>query len=59
MSTKAVTVPRQMWYEEGKLRLTFTESWEVVPCLMKGHDIPQIIPFSIYLALKVELVDRD
>jgi len=59
MSTKAVTVPRQMWYREGKLRLTFPESWEVVPCLMKGHDIPQIIPFSIDPALNVGLVDGD
>jgi nickel-dependent lactate racemase len=50
MSTRAIAVPRQMWYEEGKLRLTFPESWEVVPCLMKGHDIPQITPKRIKAA---------
>jgi len=50
MSTKAVTVPRQMWYEEGKLRLTFPESWEVLPCLMNGHNVPHITPKRIKAA---------
>jgi len=50
MSAKAVTVPRQMWFEEGKLRLTFPESWEVVSCLMNGHNVPQITPKQIKAA---------
>jgi len=50
MSAKAVTVPKQMWFEEGKLRLTFPESWEVVPCLMNGHNAPQITQKQIKAA---------
>ncbi|UCH51431.1 MAG: DUF2088 domain-containing protein [Chloroflexota bacterium] len=50
MATKMVTVPRQIWYEEGKLQLTFPESWEVVPCLMNGHDASQITPEQIKTA---------
>jgi len=50
MTTKAVAVPKQMWYEEGELQLTFPESWEVVPCLMNGHDVPQITPEQIKAA---------
>ena len=37
MSLKSISVPRQMWYQEGELRLSFPESWDVVPCLMAGH----------------------
>jgi nickel-dependent lactate racemase len=50
MGTKTVTVPRQMWYEEGRWRLTFPESWEVVPCLMNGHNAPKITPKQIKAA---------
>jgi nickel-dependent lactate racemase len=50
MATKTITVPRQMWYEEGELQLTFPESWEVMPCLMNGHDAPQITPEQIKAA---------
>jgi len=50
MNAKTVVLPRQMWYEEGELQLTFPESWEVVPCLMNGHDIPQITPEQIKAA---------
>ena len=50
MATKTVTVPRQMWYGDGELQLTFPESWEVVPCLMNGHDAPQITPEQIKAA---------
>jgi nickel-dependent lactate racemase len=39
-----------MWFEEGKLRLTFPESWEVVSCLMNGHNVPQITPKQIKAA---------
>lgn len=42
MSTKVISVPRQMWYEEGELRLDFPDSWDMVPCLMKGHNAPYI-----------------
>jgi nickel-dependent lactate racemase len=38
MTNKTLMVPRQMWYAEDKLRLTFPESWELLPCLMRGHD---------------------
>jgi nickel-dependent lactate racemase len=31
-----------MWYHEGKSKLTFPEAWEVVPCLMNGHDVPRL-----------------
>jgi nickel-dependent lactate racemase len=50
MGTKAVAVHKQMWYEEGELQLTFPESWEVVPCLMNGHDALQITPEKIRAA---------
>lgn len=50
MATKTVTVPRQMWYDEEELQLTFPESWEVVPCLMNGHATPQLTPEQIKAA---------
>ena len=50
MGGKAITVPRQMWYKEGKLRLTFPESWEVVHCLMNGHKVPRITPKQVKAA---------
>ena len=50
MARKTVAVPRQMWYEEGELKLTFPDSWEVVPCLMNGHDVPQLTPEQIKAA---------
>src|SRR4030043_1596781 len=50
MATKTVTVPRQMWHGDGELQLTSPESWEVVPCLMNGHDAPQITPEQIKAA---------
>jgi nickel-dependent lactate racemase len=37
MVTRTVLIPRQMWFDEGKLRLTFPQSWEVVTCFMNGH----------------------
>lgn len=51
MSTKVISVPRQMWYEEGELQLEFPDSWEVVPCLMEGHNVPYITPEQIRGAL--------
>jgi nickel-dependent lactate racemase len=48
---KAVTVPRQIWYDEGKFRLTFPESWDVVPCLMNGHKAPRLTQKQIKSAL--------
>lgn len=51
MSAKAVSVPKQIWYEEGELPLEFPESWEVVPCLMQGHDAPRVTPEQIKAAL--------
>jgi len=39
-----------MWYEEGELQLAFPESWEVVPCLMQGHNAPRITPEQIKTA---------
>lgn len=50
MSTKTVALPRRMWYEEGELRLDFPESWEVVPCLMNGHNASQIASEKIRAA---------
>lgn len=50
MNAKTVVLPRQMWYEEGELQLTFPESWEVVPCLMSGHNVPQLTPEQIKAA---------
>jgi hypothetical protein len=35
MSTEAVTVPRQIWYEEQKLQLMLPESLEAVYCLVE------------------------
>jgi len=51
MTANTVTVPRQMWHEEGELQLAFPESWEVMPCLMNGHDAPQITQEQIKAAL--------
>jgi nickel-dependent lactate racemase len=51
MAIRAVTVPRQKWYDEGNLRLTFPESWDVVPCLMKGHKAPRLTAKQIKSAL--------
>ncbi|MBM4454241.1 MAG: DUF2088 domain-containing protein [Chloroflexi bacterium] len=42
MNSKAFAVPRQMWYAEDELLLHFPESWEVVPCLMQGHNTPPL-----------------
>lgn len=50
MSTKTLAVPRQIWYEEGELQLEFPASWEVVPCLMNGHNAPHITPDQIRAA---------
>lgn len=50
MGTKSISVPKQMWYEEGELQLEFPESWEVVPCLMDGHDAPYVTPQQIRAA---------
>ncbi len=50
MGTKSMAVPRQMWYEEGELQLEFPESWEVVPCLMDGHDAPYLTSEQIRAA---------
>lgn len=50
MKAKTIAVPRQMWHEEGELRLEFSESWEVVPCLMNGQNAPQITPQKIRAA---------
>lgn len=50
MSTKTVAVPRQMWYERGELQLEFPESWEVVPCLMNGHNAPHMTSEQIKAA---------
>jgi len=50
VSTKTVAVPRQMWYESGELQLEFPESWDVVPCLMDGHNAPHMTPEQIRAA---------
>ena len=50
MNTRTVTVPRQMWFDEGKLRLTFPESWEGVLCLMNGHNARRITSRQIKVA---------
>lgn len=50
MNTKTVAVPRQMWYEKGELQLEFPESWDVVPCLMNGHNAPHITSEQIRAA---------
>ena len=51
MSTRIISVPKQMWFEEGERELEFPESWEVIPCLMKGHNAPPITPAKIRTAL--------
>ena len=50
MSNETISVPRQMWYDEGELQLEFPESWEVMPCLMNGHNTPRITPDQIRAA---------
>jgi nickel-dependent lactate racemase len=42
MSSKSFSVPNQKWFKEGHLHLRFPEGWEVVPCLMNGHDTPEL-----------------
>lgn len=51
MSTKTVSVPKQMWYDEGELQLEFPEAWEVVACLMNGHNASHVTPEQIKAAL--------
>jgi nickel-dependent lactate racemase len=51
MNSKIFAVPRQMWYAEDELTLEFPESWELVPCLMKGHDTPPLTTSQIKTAL--------
>lgn len=38
MPPTSYKVPVSKWFEEKMLKLDFPERWEVVPCLMKGHD---------------------
>lgn len=51
MSAPKVSVPRGMWFKEEELELEFPESWEVVPCLMQGHDAPPVTQVEIQAAL--------
>jgi nickel-dependent lactate racemase len=51
MPIRTVTVPRRMWYDEGKLRLAFPESWDVISCLMNGHKARRLTPEQIKSAL--------
>ena len=39
---KSVTVPNKMWFGNTKLRLTFPDRWEIMHCLMNGHNEPEI-----------------
>lgn len=47
MPNKIVSVPNQKWFKEGKLRLTFPARWNVIPCLMNGHGVPQLTTSQI------------
>lgn len=40
--TNSVIVPQRAWSDQIDAELTFPESWDVVPCLMKGHDAPAL-----------------
>jgi len=55
MNTKTVSVPKQIWYEEGTLELEFPESWDVAPCLMNGHHAPLLTPEQVRAALDTPL----
>ena len=49
--SRTITVPTQMWYQRGELRLDFPDSWEVVSCTMQGHDAARLTPQQIETAL--------
>jgi lactate racemase len=42
IATKTVTVPQRAWMDQVETALGFPDSWEVAPCLMKGHDAPAL-----------------
>jgi nickel-dependent lactate racemase len=45
------SVPNSKWFEERHIKLDFPGQWEVVPCLMKGHDAPRLTAARIKSAL--------
>jgi nickel-dependent lactate racemase len=42
VATKTITVPQRAWFDQIDVELKFPEKFEIVPCLMKGHDAPAL-----------------
>jgi len=40
--SKRVRVPQMAWYGDTELELYFPDSWEVIPCYMRGHNAPPL-----------------
>jgi lactate racemase len=55
---KSISVPNQKWFKEGELRLEFPAGWEVVPCLMNGHSMPELKPSQMQAAFANPLNTR-
>ncbi|MFA5401094.1 MAG: lactate racemase domain-containing protein [Dehalococcoidia bacterium] len=47
---KSVTVPNKKWFGDTRLKLTFPDRWEIVHCLMNGHDTPELTSAQIEAA---------
>ncbi len=41
-NNNTVVVPQLAWSGDIEAELTFPDSWDVIPCLMKGHDSPRL-----------------
>jgi nickel-dependent lactate racemase len=50
VSVNSYSVPVSKWFEERRLKLDFPGHWEIVPCLMRGHDTPQLTAGQIQTA---------
>lgn len=55
MKTKRFAVPNRLWYEDRELQLEFPQHWDVIPCLMHGHDAPALTPEEITSSLSAPI----
>ncbi len=50
MAVNSFQVPARKWFDESQLKLAFPKRWNVVPCLMNGHDVPELTAGQIAAA---------
>ncbi|MDP2951861.1 MAG: lactate racemase domain-containing protein, partial [Chloroflexota bacterium] len=41
-NAKTIRVPQLPWFGDTELELKVPVSWEVIPCLMRGHNLPPL-----------------